>query len=71
MKPPCKGCEERFVGCHGRCEQYIQYRKSQDRIKAAKKLENIIGTGQQWPTTRLRFENAGRNKNRVWKDHKK
>lgn len=31
--PPCKGCESREVGCHGRCEKYKAFRKQHDAIK--------------------------------------
>ena len=24
MKPVCLNCEERYVGCHGSCERYIE-----------------------------------------------
>ena len=27
---PCKGCEDRTVGCHGSCEKYAEYRKPFD-----------------------------------------
>lgn len=26
-KAPCKDCEERFVGCHGTCEKFLEYSK--------------------------------------------
>ena len=29
---PCKGCEERTLGCHAKCEEYIEYRKRLDEI---------------------------------------
>ena len=25
---PCKGCEERELGCHGKCEKYKVYRET-------------------------------------------
>lgn len=31
MKPsPCRDCEDRFVGCHGKCEHYLKYREFKD-----------------------------------------
>lgn len=24
----CKGCKDRYVGCHGKCEAYIEQRKA-------------------------------------------
>lgn len=28
--PPCKNCEQRAVGCHGNCEEYITFKKEKD-----------------------------------------
>ena len=45
MKPPCKGCEDRAVGCHGKCERYEQYKAELAAAKAelyGKQQENIM-----------------------------
>lgn len=45
MKPPCKGCEDRAVGCHGNCERYKQYKAELAAAKAelyGKQQENIM-----------------------------
>ena len=34
----CKGCEKRYVGCHGTCSIYQEYRKKQDALLKAKNL---------------------------------
>lgn len=26
MKAPCRDCEEREIGCHGKCEEYRRYK---------------------------------------------
>ena len=28
---PCMGCEERYFGCHGKCEKYQEFRKEKDK----------------------------------------
>ena len=34
MKAPCKDCEKRYIGCHGRCEKYLEFKKANDeRLK--------------------------------------
>lgn len=33
IKPPCKDCADRDVGCHARCEKYLAYRAELDGIK--------------------------------------
>lgn len=45
MKPPCKVCEDRAVGCHGKCESYKQYKAELAAAKAelyGKQQENIM-----------------------------
>lgn len=32
FKPPCKDCEKRTAGCHGRCEDYLGYREARDAV---------------------------------------
>ena len=31
---PCKGCEERYVGCHSTCERYLIIRAEYDKVAA-------------------------------------
>lgn len=33
---PCMGCEERYFGCHGKCNKYQNFRKEKDRQNAEK-----------------------------------
>lgn len=30
---PCKGCEDRVVGCHSVCDKYITWKAKRDEIK--------------------------------------
>ena len=30
---PCKGCEDRVVGCHSVCDKYITWKAQRDEIK--------------------------------------
>ena len=32
MKCPCKGCLDRKLGCHGRCERYQEWSASRHEI---------------------------------------
>lgn len=34
IKPPCKGCEERQIGCHSTCERYKAFRADLDEQNA-------------------------------------
>ena len=31
---PCRGCTEREIGCHGKCEKYIQWQADLELVKA-------------------------------------
>lgn len=39
MKSPCKDCNKRYVGCHGRCEKYLEFKKANDERLKQKSLE--------------------------------
>lgn len=43
---PCKGCEDRFIGCHAVCGHYKAWKKKHDalraKIRAAKYPEDWI-----------------------------
>ena len=39
MKAPCKDCEKRYVGCHGRCEKYLEFKKANDERLKQKSFE--------------------------------
>ena len=43
---PCKGCEKRYVGCHSKCEEYIDYKKRAEEasklVADKKSFENIF-----------------------------
>lgn len=39
MKAPCKDCENRYVGCHGRCEKYLEFKKANDERLKQKSLK--------------------------------
>lgn len=43
--PPCKGCEERAVGCHSVCDRYITWKAQRDEIK--KELTKIAMQEQE------------------------
>ena len=42
---PCLGCQNRFVGCHSKCLEYIDFEQRNDvmkqTIKKAKKLDGL------------------------------
>jgi hypothetical protein len=38
----CKGCENRKVGCHAKCEVYKCERRLLDEVSAQRKREKIV-----------------------------
>ena len=34
---PCKNCKERYLGCHGDCEKYADFKNAQREMKIALK----------------------------------
>lgn len=41
-EPPCFGCNERTVECHGKCERYLAWKKADEEFKAKKRKEEGI-----------------------------
>jgi hypothetical protein len=36
---PCKGCTERTILCHGRCDGYQQWKKEREEINRIRSME--------------------------------
>ncbi len=41
--PPCKGCTERVVGCHGSCEKYKTYQMDSQNYKQSVIAQTLGG----------------------------
>lgn len=39
MSNSCKDCKDRTIGCHARCEKYLQYAKEREQIIKARQAE--------------------------------
>lgn len=43
VKPPCKDCKDRKVGCHSVCEKYINFQKEHEKeMKEIRKEKDSI-----------------------------
>lgn len=42
IKGPCKDCKKRYVGCHGKCEDYAAYRAELDKQREERKTASIV-----------------------------
>lgn len=43
---PCKDCEARYPGCHGKCKDYITWRAEYDKDKEQKRIQKEIEAEQ-------------------------
>lgn len=41
-KYPCEDCSEKYEGCHGKCERYLETKKKNDYINEIKKKEGLL-----------------------------
>ena len=43
-KPPCKGCAERYPGCHDKCEKYKEWKSKLEKVNEERKKYNQLAT---------------------------
>ena len=39
MNAPCRGCTDREMGCHGKCDKYKEYKQASDQRREAQFFE--------------------------------
>ena len=64
MKPPCKDCPDRQVGCHGKCGKYAEFSEERARIREMKRLNSSVSSARD-----AAFQYAER-RFKVWKKNK-
>jgi hypothetical protein len=42
MRPPCKDCPDRHIGCHSKCEKYLAFRRERDAYNEKHAMEVAI-----------------------------
>lgn len=42
MCGPCKGCQDRVIGCHATCERYMAWKELVDLEREARKQQSSI-----------------------------
>lgn len=49
MKPPCKDCTKRYLGCHSECEEYADYKtvraKQNEQLKKDRAVIDALSRG--------------------------
>ena len=38
----CKDCNDREIGCHGKCERYIKEKEENDKYREAERKRNMF-----------------------------
>ena len=41
MKAPCRFCGDRKIGCHARCEKYLEFRQERDKLAEKTRQEKL------------------------------
>lgn len=50
LDAPCKGCDERYAGCHSKCQKYMEFRNTLDEYNKEERKK----TNAEYMTVELR-----------------
>lgn len=42
LKPPCKDCKDRKLGCHAKCKAYIKWAREHEAAREKDRTKRII-----------------------------
>ena len=45
--PPCLNCQDRVLGCHSTCREYLAFRKNRDELLEKKQKEKSFFRGHE------------------------
>lgn len=65
IQAPCKGCEERQVGCHTDCARYTEFRKKADKYKRDKQKAMARNASTQGCLRTLHDANRAKREGRL------
>ena len=60
MKGPCKNCPDRYPGCHGKCDKYIEYDKYNKEVQK-KRMEHKQLNDVLYSLNHTRYTDLKRN----------
>ncbi len=49
-KFPCAECTKKYIGCHDKCESYLEIKKKNQKIKEIMELEYKTRPLKRWQT---------------------
>lgn len=70
IKSPCKGCENRCIGCHSVCSKYAEFKQEMDE-QSRKRREIVDATDYSFEAVQRMRAHRGQGRNPVLKGHKK
>ena len=62
MSAPCKNCPDREIGCHSKCNKYLEFRKKRDEELDRKRREDDVAYAIAAGMYRM-------SKKRIWVGH--
>lgn len=69
FKYPCKGCEERKIGCHDKCKAFLEAKAKNEEERVAYQNEMLLK--DFYVNRRFRMTNRNRHTSSFLKGHKK
>ena len=45
--PPCLNCQDRVLGCHSTCREYLEFRRERDELLEKKQKEKSFWRGHE------------------------
>ena len=64
VQAPCKGCADRYTGCHTDCTRYIAFRREADRYKQERRKDMMRCASTRGCMRTLRDANRARREGR-------
>ena len=53
-KYPCGECTQKYLGCHDKCENYLEIKKKNQKIKEIMELEYKTRPLKRWQTQEVK-----------------
>lgn len=66
MKPPCRYCDKRCLGCHSTCKEYKAYDEERKEIRRERMTELLLDESET-----KRIVNADKNRRSAYQRHMK
>ena len=55
LASPCYKCQDRKLGCHGKCVKYIKYRTEYDELNKQAQMDRMFSHGADNPKRTFKY----------------